>query len=68
MRNGETWFVASDVCEVLKHPNPRQVISRLEDDERGVLSLGTLAASKKLILSTRAACTAWFSLPAKPKQ
>jgi len=48
MRNGETWFVASDVCEVLEHSNPRQVVSRLEDDEKGVLSLDTLGGVQKV--------------------
>lgn len=33
-REGEPWFVANDVCRVLDLRNPRQVISRLDDDER----------------------------------
>jgi len=29
-------WVASDVCEVLGVGNPRQVLSRFDDDEKGV--------------------------------
>jgi hypothetical protein len=40
-QNGEVWFVAADVCGVLELGNPRQAISRLDDDERGVLNMDT---------------------------
>ncbi len=30
----EPWFVGKDVCEVLGHGNPRQAMSRLDNDER----------------------------------
>jgi prophage antirepressor-like protein len=32
---GEPWFVANDVCKVLEIGNPRQALSRLDDDEKG---------------------------------
>ena len=38
--NNEPWFVAKDVCEVLKHTNPTVAMQMLEDDERTKLSLG----------------------------
>jgi hypothetical protein len=41
VRNGETWFVAADVCEVLDHTNSRMALSRLEDDEKGVTTVYT---------------------------
>lgn len=34
MRDGEPWFVAADVCRVLDIGNPRDAVSRLDDDER----------------------------------
>ena len=46
-QDGETWFVANDVCKVLGHGNPRQVVSRLDDDERGVTNLDTLGGPQK---------------------
>jgi len=33
-KDGVIWFVANDVCTVLEISNPRQAVSRLDDDER----------------------------------
>ena len=33
IRNGEPWFVAKDVCEVLELTNSREAVSGLEEDE-----------------------------------
>jgi Prophage antirepressor len=38
--NGEHWWVAADVCEVLGHTNPTMALERLDDDERSKLNLG----------------------------
>lgn len=38
---GEPWFIAADVCNVLGIGNPRQARTRLDDDERGVISTDT---------------------------
>lgn len=32
--NGETWFVAKDVCDILNHTNPSVAISRLDEDDK----------------------------------
>lgn len=48
MRDDAPWFVAADVCRVLEHGNPRQVISRLDDDERGVLNVDTLGGEQEM--------------------
>ena len=48
VKDGQTWFVAADVCAVLEHPNPRQVISRLDDDEKGVLNVDTLGGAQEM--------------------
>ncbi|MBR6538072.1 MAG: phage antirepressor [Lachnospiraceae bacterium] len=37
---GEPWFVAKDICEVLKHTNPTVAMQMLEEDERTKVSLG----------------------------
>lgn len=34
MRDGEPWFVATDLCAVLQHSNNREAVSRLDDDEK----------------------------------
>lgn len=40
-RGGEPWFVASDVCLVLEVGNSRDAVSRLDEDEKGVVSSDT---------------------------
>lgn len=37
MRDGDPWFVASDVCRALDVSNNRQAVSRLDEDEKGVI-------------------------------
>lgn len=40
-QNGETWFVAADVCRVLEIKNSRDAVSRLDEDEKGVVLTDT---------------------------
>ena len=40
-RGGAAWFVGRDVCAALELANPRDAISRLDDDERGVATTDT---------------------------
>ena len=37
IRDGEIWFVAADVCRVLEIVNGRHAVSRLDEDEKGVV-------------------------------
>jgi len=39
MRDGEPWFVATDVCAALELSNPSKSVSVLDDDERSNLKL-----------------------------
>ena len=36
--DGNPWFAAADVCRALDIGNSRQAVSRLDDDEKGVIS------------------------------
>jgi len=38
--DGEPWFVAADVCEVLDVQNVAQAVARLDDDERYMFNIG----------------------------
>lgn len=38
---GELWFVAKDICDILRLTNSRQATSALDDDEKGVISNDT---------------------------
>ena len=39
--NGEPWWVAKDVCAILGLANSRQVLTRLDEDEKGVHKVDT---------------------------
>ncbi|VTZ26120.1 hypothetical protein MPC4_110067 [Methylocella tundrae] len=47
-KRDEIWFVAADVCEVLELKNTSQVISRLDNDEKGVHTVETLRGAQEL--------------------
>lgn len=38
--NGEPWFIAKDVCDILGHSNVSMALDRLDDDERSKSNLG----------------------------
>lgn len=38
--NGEPWFVAKDICDILEISNPSDTLKRLDDDERSRFNLG----------------------------
>lgn len=46
--NGEPMFVAADVCAALTIDNHRNVIARLDDDEKGVQSMDTPGGRQEL--------------------
>ena len=47
-KNGEIWFVAKDVCDILGIKNSRDALSRLSNDEKGVAPTDTLRGKQKL--------------------
>lgn len=44
----QSWFVNVDVCTILSLDNPRQAISFLEDDEKGVITTDTLGGPQQI--------------------
>nr|DAG68724.1 MAG TPA: BRO family protein [Caudoviricetes sp.] len=49
-KDGEPWFVAKDVCEALDLGNSRQAVSRLDEDEKGVILTDTLGGNQPILL------------------
>lgn len=47
-QNGEPWFVAADVCTALELGNSRQALTRLDDDEKGVISTDTHGGKQEM--------------------
>lgn len=52
--NNEPWFVVKDVCSVLEIKNSRDALSRLDDDEKGVVSTDTLGGKQDLSIVNEA--------------
>ncbi|PEM89627.1 phage antirepressor Ant [Bacillus wiedmannii] len=47
MKDGEHWFIAKDVCDILDIKNPRTSTALLDDDEKGVHTMDTLGGSQE---------------------
>ncbi|MBC9785845.1 Bro-N domain-containing protein, partial [Heliobacterium chlorum] len=48
MIDGQPWFVAKDVCDVLDIGNPTMALSRLDNDEKGLSLIETLGGQQQL--------------------
>lgn len=46
--DNEPWFVAADVCKALEIWNSRQALTRLDDDEKGVISTDTPGGKQEM--------------------
>jgi prophage antirepressor-like protein len=49
MKDGDPWFVAKDVCDILEHSNHRMAVASLDDDERGVSTVATAGGPQETI-------------------
>lgn len=47
-KDGNVWWVAKDVCDVLGIKNNRDVIARLDTDEKGVDTIDTLGGQQEV--------------------
>ena len=50
LKNGQPWFVAADVCKALEIGNSRQAASRLDADEKGVISTDTPGGAQTMTI------------------
>ena len=50
MRDGEPWFVAKDVCTCLEIANVSDACSRLDEDERGIVSTDTPSGNQEMLI------------------
>ena len=48
--DGEPWFVLKDVCNVLHIGNSRDVVARLDQDEKGVGQIETLGGKQEMTI------------------
>lgn len=50
IKDNEPWFVAKDVCNALEVKNTSDALSRLDDDEKGVVSTDTLGGTQDTLI------------------
>ena len=67
MVDGEPWFAAKDVCELLGLDNSRQAVSRLDDDEKGVINSDTLGGKQELTFVNESGMYALIFQSRKPQ-
>jgi prophage antirepressor-like protein len=48
MKDGEPWFVAKDVCDILGHTNSRMALEMLDDGEKGVSKVYTPGGNQEM--------------------
>lgn len=48
LRDGQPWFIATDLCEILGIKNSRDTLALLDDDEKGVDIADTLGGPQKV--------------------
>ena len=46
--HGDPWFIASEICSALGIRNPRDAVSRLDEDEKGVAKTDTLGGAQEV--------------------
>lgn len=68
LRDGEPWFVASDICKALGYLNSRKAIAdHLDDDEKGVTTGYTLGGNQKLTIISESGLYALVLRSRKPE-
>jgi len=50
VKDGQPWFIAKDVCDVLEHTDASKAVSRLDDDEKGATIIRTLGGPQVMKL------------------
>jgi len=66
-QNGEPWWVAKDVCEVLAIANSRDALNRLDDDEKGVVITDTLGGPQEMAIINEAGLYSLILTSRKPE-
>lgn len=54
LKDGEPWFVAKDVCEILGLNNSRMAVDRLDENMKGVSSIDTLGGTQDMTIVNEA--------------
>jgi hypothetical protein len=67
LKGAETWFVVADVCAVLGHTDASKAVSRLDDDEKGLLNVRTLGGDQTMNVISESGLYALILTSRKPQ-
>lgn len=65
--DGETWFVAKDVCDILEIVNPSDAVKDLDDDEKGIANIYTIRGMQDMTIVSEAGVYALILRSRKPE-
>ena len=65
--DGEIWFVAKDVCDILEHSNSRMAVEELDEDEKGVSKVYTPGGMQDMTVVNEAGVYALVFKSRKPE-
>ncbi|NCB53186.1 MAG: phage antirepressor [Clostridia bacterium] len=66
-RDGDPWFVAKDVCDILEICNSRRSTSLLDEDERGVHTVNTPSGKQEMTVVSEAGLYSLILKSRKPE-
>lgn len=66
-QDGQTWFVAADVCRVLNIADVKGAHSRLDDDEKGTRTMGTPGGPQQVVMLNEAGLYSLMLTSRKPQ-
>lgn len=66
-KDGEPWWVAKDVCDILELGNPRTSLAILNDDEKGVHIMDTLGGTQSMTVISEAGLYSLIMRSRKPQ-
>ncbi len=66
-RDGDIWFVAKDVCDVLELSNSRMAVQELDEDEKGVSKIYTPGGIQDMTVISEAGLYALVLRSNKPE-
>ncbi len=67
MQDGEPWWVAKDVCNVLGLTNSRMALEALDEDEKGVSKVYTLGGEQDMNIISESGLYALIMRSNKPE-
>ncbi len=67
IRDGEPWFVAKDICDILELTDVSQTVQSLDDDEKGTYSIRTLGGNQRMSVVSESGLYALVFKSRKPE-